>query len=82
MHSAGLELTKLTYTRLEDNLIRHRGDRLRHGALQTYDTKHIITANVYPEIVYMLVSVALDYQGLADYNTLLKLDLWTFPVSI
>ena len=24
MHSAGLELTKLTYTRLEDNLIRHR----------------------------------------------------------
>ena len=28
MHSAGLELTKLTYARLEDNLIRHRGDRL------------------------------------------------------
>ena len=28
IHSAGLELTKLTYTRLEDNLIRHRGDRL------------------------------------------------------
>ena len=27
MHSAGLELTKLTYTKLEDNLIRHRGDR-------------------------------------------------------
>ena len=30
MHSAGLQLTKLTYTRLEDNLIRHRGDRLYH----------------------------------------------------
>ena len=29
MHLAGLELTKLTYTRLEDNLIRHRGDRLK-----------------------------------------------------
>ena len=28
IHSAGLELTKLTYTRLEDNLVRHRGDRL------------------------------------------------------
>ena len=28
MHSAGLELTKLTYTRVQDNLIRHRGDRL------------------------------------------------------
>ena len=28
MHSGGFELTELTYTRLEDNLIRHRGDRL------------------------------------------------------
>ena len=28
MHSAGLELTKLTYTRLEDKLTRRRGDRL------------------------------------------------------
>ena len=28
MHSAGLELTKLTYTRPKDNLIRHRGDRI------------------------------------------------------
>ena len=27
MHSGGFELTKLNYTRLEDNLIRHRGDR-------------------------------------------------------
>ena len=27
VHSAGLELTKLTYIRLEGNLIRHRGDR-------------------------------------------------------
>ena len=27
MHSGGFELTQLTYTRLEDNLIRHRGDR-------------------------------------------------------
>ena len=27
MYSMGLELTKLTYTRLEDNLTRHRGDR-------------------------------------------------------
>ena len=27
MHSGGFELTKLTYTRLEDNLIRHPGDR-------------------------------------------------------
>ena len=27
MHSLGFELTKLAYTRLEDNLIRQRGDR-------------------------------------------------------
>ena len=32
MHSGGLELTKLTYTRLEDNLIRHRGNRLHTNA--------------------------------------------------
>ena len=30
MHSARLELTKLTYTRLEDSLVRHRGDRLSY----------------------------------------------------
>ena len=30
MHSGGLEFTKLTYTTLEDNLIRHRGDRLHY----------------------------------------------------
>ena len=30
MHSGAFELTKLTYTRLEDNLIRHRGDRLAY----------------------------------------------------
>ena len=28
MHWGGFELTTLTYTRLEDSLIRHRGDRL------------------------------------------------------
>ena len=40
MHSAGLELTKLTYTRLEDNLIRHRGDRTtdEHNFIGTPDT--------------------------------------------
>ena len=31
MHSGGLELTKLTYSRHEDNLLRHRGDRLTLG---------------------------------------------------
>ena len=36
MHSAGLELTKLTYTRLEDNLIRHRGDRIKSQECTSY----------------------------------------------
>ena len=31
MHSGGFELTKLTYTRLEDNLMRHWGDRYMCG---------------------------------------------------
>ena len=31
MHSEGFEFTKPTYTRLEDNLIRHRGDRLQYS---------------------------------------------------
>ena len=44
MHSAGLELTKLAYTRLEDNLIRHRGDRFgaavySAGSTQVYVNK-------------------------------------------
>ena len=34
MHSAGLELTKLTYNRLEDNLIRHRGDSVVAAQVQ------------------------------------------------
>ena len=33
MHSGGFELTKLIYTRLEDNLIRHRGDRFSYEPL-------------------------------------------------
>ena len=36
MHSGGFELAKLTYTRLEDNLIRHRGDLYTlPGTIQT-----------------------------------------------
>ena len=32
MHSGGLELTKLTYGRHEDNLLYHRGDRVYYYA--------------------------------------------------
>ena len=41
MHSAGLELTKLTYTRLEDNLIRHRGDPIPHPS-----GKHVVNPTI------------------------------------
>ena len=37
MHSAGLELAELTYTRLEDNLVRHRGDR-SYGRAGNYNS--------------------------------------------
>ena len=37
MHSGGFELTRLTYTRLENNLIRHRGDYIQqYGSVQQY----------------------------------------------
>ena len=45
MHSVGLELTKLTYTRLEDNLIRHRGDRV------VYILRYSIASVVYSIII-------------------------------
>ena len=45
MHLAGLELTKLTYTRLEDNLIRHRGDRLYRSATPPYNYSVAIRIN-------------------------------------
>ena len=38
MHSVGFELTKLTYTRLEDSPIRHRGDRPQYHTLSTVYT--------------------------------------------
>ena len=36
MHSGEFELTKLTYTRLEDNLIRHQGDWLLYTRLLSH----------------------------------------------
>ena len=41
MHSAGLELTKLTYTRLEDNLIRDRGDRWKYRSVTPLDVVRV-----------------------------------------
>ena len=38
MHSGGFELTKLTYTRLENNLIRHRGDRHLYDSMINRDS--------------------------------------------
>ena len=49
MHSGGLELAKMTYTRLDDNLIRHRGDR-------TPDTRYNIKIKIHSscEIEYFV----------------------------
>ena len=49
MHSAGLELTKLTYTRLEDNLIRHRGDR-----------RPAVRSNILSKLILVRIMVADD----------------------
>ena len=41
MHSGGFELTKLTCNRLEDNLIRHRGDSARYwGVFSAWSTTY------------------------------------------
>ena len=42
MHSGGFELTELTYTRLEDNLVRHRGDRTQYHRY-CYCTRYFTT---------------------------------------
>ena len=41
MHSGGFELTKPTYTRLEDNLIRHRGDRVTPYRTPTHSPRQL-----------------------------------------
>ena len=45
MHSGGFELTNLTYTRLEDHLIRHRGD-LVCTTMATARTKRRVSSKV------------------------------------
>ena len=50
MHSDGLELTKLTYTRLEDNLIRHRDHRPQVDD-SSADTRANWTEDVQPRCV-------------------------------
>ena len=47
MHSAGLELTKLTYTRLEDSLIRHRGDVYTPSTLKRAKMVHLYKWHVF-----------------------------------
>ena len=62
MHSAGLELTKLTYTRLEDNLIRHRGNRHvqqpnSHFTWRAFESlaNRSYTDNMYKVLVHMML---------------------------
>ena len=60
--TGGLELTKLvTYTRLEDNLIRHRGDRL--SAILANQVYHsFINSSMYNEI-HLLYSTSRSKSG-------------------
>ena len=46
LHTAGLELTKLTYNRLEDNLIRHRDDRWHMRLDEPLFSSHAETYNL------------------------------------
>ena len=82
MHSGGFELTKLTYTRLEDNLIRHRGDRLRvwspdvQRPFQTKSATSIVTRvcmmlqllgrDVWPLLLSLAQSVSELFHPLSD----------------
>ena len=42
MYLAGLELTKLTYTRLEDNLVRHRAYLVHDNTEKTRTAQHVV----------------------------------------
>ena len=80
MHSVGLELTKLTYTRLEDNLIRHRGDRCLYtwlAALIVNDTfppplvcRHMISVfaseTVSPDAEHAVTITVIIFSSLSD----------------
>ena len=54
MHSAGLELTKLTYTRLEDNLIRHRGDSTYYTRVHDFFSSFALHPIYHPRIALAL----------------------------
>ena len=55
MHSGGL--TKLTYTRLEDNLIRHRGDRLHKlGQVRKETRSSLPTDEAHPLVLIVILS--------------------------
>ena len=60
MHSAGLELTNLTYTRLEDNPIRHRGDR--------YTIVQSPISVSCPSVDLWLASVRIAYLAFRNYS--------------
>ena len=45
VHSGGFELTKLTYTRLEDDLISHWGDRLVHTYLVDFGAVIVVVVS-------------------------------------
>ena len=82
MHSGGFELTKLTYTRLEDNLIRHRGDRLgytapstRHLCRTKYQQGGLHVLTLFLKILYINSTNIDHYSGEKKklYNTCIRM---------
>ena len=62
MHSGGFEVTKLSYTRLENNLIRHRGDRSASQFVHKRKSPRIYTSpHSWGFNQYRCVSVPLYY---------------------
>ena len=69
MHSGGLELTKLTYIRLEDNLIRHRGDQVSGVR---YPALHVTPGAVIGAVIYDSLLLGIDdkrHSGVCSYQT-------------
>ena len=94
MHSGRLELTKLAYTRLEGNLVRHRGDRLpsrtRHTGIRYTKLQGIIDRGIYVPVLFhtavscsclLLCSAFVDNNFLRSSHSLLRYGCCNCPCS-
>ena len=83
MHSGGFELTKLTYTRLEDNLIPHWGDRLKVIYLpRPWAWPSGSTAVVPPQISSFLCEVRSSSTGWEPQKKRYTKERYTFTAAL